>query len=258
MPGSLGAEGLLVLDLPGRPPWWQMALDEALLEYVGERGDVLVVRFYTFSPSSVTIGFFQSLEKTVDLEAAREMGVPVVRRFTGGGAVYHDERGELTYSVAAPARGELSDLLGSYQLICSAIARGLRRLGVEAAYNEPNGIVVGGRKGSGNAQARRRGALLQHGTMLVDPDIEAMERLLRVPGEKLRSHGARRLGDRVTSLSRELGRAPGRLEVAEAVAEALAEALGVKLRESWYPREVLAAAERLAWKYRSPQWNRRR
>jgi len=247
-----------ILDLAGRPPWWQMALDEALLELVSRGSSEPVLRVYVFSPSSVTIGYFQSVEEAVDLGEAERRGVPVVRRFTGGGSVYHSEGGEVTYSIALPAVGALSNIAESYRVLCGAVARALRLLGVDAVYREPNDVEVGGRKVSGNAQARRRGALLQHGTVLLDADYEAMEALLRVPGVKLRSHGAGSLRERVVGLSEVLGRRVSAPEVALALRRAFAEALAVEVVDSWYTVEEVEEAWRLVGKYRSREWLLRR
>ena len=248
----------VIVDVAGRPPWWQMALDEAILEGVAGGGSPPTLRLYVFSPSSVSIGLFQRLEDAVNLEEAERLGIPVVRRFTGGGSVYHDEDGELTYSIALPARGAFSGVEESYRVICTALAEALRALGVDAQYSPPNDIVVRGRKVSGNAQARRRGALLQHGTILYNTDLDMMERLLRAPAAKLRSHGAGRLRDRVTTLSRELGRRVALGELARLLAEELPARLGFEAKPGWYSLEELELAARLKEKYRSREWLRRR
>jgi len=256
LPG--GGRLRFILDLAGRPPWWQMALDEALLELVSRGESEPALRVYTFSPSSVSIGYFQSVEEAVDLEEARRRGVPVVRRFTGGGSVYHSEDGEVTYSIALPARGPLADVGESYRLLCTAVADALQSLGVAAAYRPPNDVEIGGRKVSGNAQARRRGALLQHGTIILDPDYEAMEALLRAPRAKLESHGAASVRERVTGVNRELGRRIDPVTVAEALRRSFEEKLGLETVESWYTPRELSLARSLKEKYRSPHWLHKR
>ncbi len=248
----------VVLDLAGRPPWWQMALDEAVLEAVAAGESPPTLRVYVFSPTSVTVGLFQRVRDAVDLEEARRLGVPVVRRFTGGGAVLHDEDGEVTYSIAAPATGPLRGVEESYRVLCTAVARALQRLGAPAQYVAPNDMAVGGRKVSGNAQARRRGALLQHGTILYDADKALMERLLRAPREKLESHGARSIADRVANLSEVLGKRVEPLEIARALVEAFSEALGLEPVEAWYTEGELRRAWVLKKRYMSREWLLRR
>jgi len=253
-----GGQLRVILDLAGRPPWWQMALDEAVLDAVAAGEAPATLRVYVFSPTSVTIGLFQRVRDAVDLEEAERLGVPVVRRFTGGGAVLHDEDGEVTYSVAAPAVGPLRSIEESYRVLCTAVARALQRLGVPAEYSPPNDVVAAGRKVSGNAQARRRGALLQHGTILYNADKELMERLLRAPREKLESHGARSIADRVVNISELLGRSVEPHEIARALTDAFSETLGLEAVPGWYTVEEMRRAWVLKKRYRSREWLLRR
>ena len=94
-----------------------MALDEALLEGVRRGVSPPTLRLYAFTPSAVTMGRFQRAAEVVDLELADKLGVPVVRRITGGGAVYHDEFGEVTYSVMAPVDLFPGSILDSYRTV---------------------------------------------------------------------------------------------------------------------------------------------
>ncbi len=177
-----------------------MALDEAISESVSAGGPP-TIRFYGWRPSAVSIGYFQSLEKEVDVERCRMEGVSVVRRRTGGGAVYHDTAGEITYSVIAPERMFSKDILSSYREICGWIIRSLSLLGIESGFKPINDIVAGGRKISGNAQTRRGGTLLQHGTVLYSVDVERMFSLLKVSDEKIKDKMISAAKDRVTSVS---------------------------------------------------------
>ena len=251
----------VVLDLEGSPATWQMAVDEALLRLRDEGAIPDTLRVYVFSPPAVTIGRFQRLETSVDMEEAQRMGVEVVRRFTGGGSVYHDPEGEVTYSItlgldSAPG---LRDVAESYRVLCGGVVEALRVLGVQAEFKPVNDVVAGGRKISGSAQARARGALLQHGTLLYAADLEAMARLLRAPREKLESHGARGIEDRVTTVERLLGRRPTRVEAALALVEGFRRALGYDtIRLDRLTREEVELAERLVEKYRDEKWLRRR
>lgn len=131
-----------------------MGIDEALLGSVSRLEAAPTLRLYTWSPPCVTVGYFQSLEDEVDLEACRRSGVDAVRRLTGGGAVFHDA--ELTYSIILPLGHELApdDILESYRRICSGLVAGLGRLGVEASFEPINDIAVGERR---SPATRRRG-----------------------------------------------------------------------------------------------------
>ena len=237
---------------------WNMAVDEAMFELKdsGRVGNVL--RLYVFDPSAVTIGYFQRISETVDLDLTSRMEIPVIRRITGGGAVYHDSRGEITYSVVASSELFPKDVKKSYELICNGVVKAIGRFGLEARFVPVNDVVVGDKKVSGSAQIRRGRALLQHGTLMYDTDIALLGRVLRVPKEKLSSKKVLRIEDRVTTLSRELGRRVKYEEVLEALIEGFSEALRVELDREGYGEEVLELAGRLKGKYLSREWNFKR
>ncbi|MCS7103602.1 MAG: lipoate--protein ligase family protein, partial [Candidatus Korarchaeum sp.] len=178
-----------------------MAIDEALMRF-----GIPTVRFYRFKPSSVTIGYFQRVNSAVNLEEARKLGVKVVRRATGGGSVYHDEEGELTYSVVASESLFPKGFAESMRHICEGVVRTIRSFGLKAEFSGVNDVVVAGRKLSGSAQAREQGILLQHGTIMYATDLEKLASLLLAPKEKLSDKGVSSILERVTTISRELRR----------------------------------------------------
>jgi lipoate-protein ligase A len=233
-----------------------MAVDEALLGSVSRGESPNVVRFYRWRPSAVSIGYFQSLMDEVDLDACRRLGVDVVRRITGGGAVYHDFHGEVTYSVIAREDSGLPrDILESYRVICRGIVEGLRRLGLEAEFKPINDVVLNGRKVSGNAQTRRMGCILQHGTILVDLDLKAMFQVLKVGGAKISDKALKSVEERVTSVRKELGKPIALEEAYTALMEGFREALKADFKPSKLSRGELEEAERLARsKYGSSEW----
>ena len=106
----------------------QMAIDEAIAIARLKHDTPNTIRVYRWQPSAVSIGYFQSIEKEVNLEACKTYSVDVIRRITGGGAVYHDYGGEITYSLVAPENhpNMPRDILESYGKICGAIVNGLR------------------------------------------------------------------------------------------------------------------------------------
>ncbi len=179
----------------------QMAIDEAMLEARAKGLIPNTLRFFTWKPSCVTIGYFQSAKREVDFEKAKELGVDVVRRYTGGGAVFHDA--ELTYSLVMGEDELPKDIVKSYEIICSFIVKGLEKLGIKGTFHPINDIIVNGRKISGNAQTRKKGVLLQHGTILLDIDVDKMFSLLLVPDEKLKDKMIKVVKDRVTCLNQE-------------------------------------------------------
>lgn len=183
-----------------------MAIDEAVLRCMGP-GQPCTLRLYEWQPSAVSIGYFQGLDQEVDIDACRAKGVNVVRRLTGGGAVYHDHLGELTYSLIVPESypGIPHKVLDSYAVLCAGVVKGLEKLGLPAVFKPINDILVNGKKISGNAQTRRFGGILQHGTILYTVDPTLMFSLLKVPNEKMRDKLIAGVEERVTSILREMG-----------------------------------------------------
>ncbi len=177
-----------------------MALDEAISEAITNGSSEATIRFYEWKPSAVSIGYFQSLEREVNAEACKRYGVDVVRRRTGGGAVYHDTEGEITYSVIAKEAVFPKGIIESYREICGWIVEGLANLGISAHFHPINDIIVNGKKISGNAQTRRNGILLQHGTVLYKVDVEKMFSVLRVGAEKISDKIIQSVKERVTSV----------------------------------------------------------
>ncbi|MBI2147370.1 lipoate--protein ligase family protein [Candidatus Woesearchaeota archaeon] len=177
-----------------------MAIDEAISEAVAAGSSPPTIRFYQWEPGAVSIGYFQGLHQEVDVALCRQKGIDIVRRRTGGGAVYHDTKGEITYSVIAPEAMFPKDIIASYHVICGWIIRGLKHLGIEGSFHPINDILVGGKKISGNAQTRRGGVLLQHGTILYDLDLDTMFSVLRVGKEKLSDKQIQDARQRVTRL----------------------------------------------------------
>lgn len=227
-----------------------MAIDETLMEGI-RAGGAPVIRFYGWDPSAVSIGYFQGLEYEVNREACRQAGVDVVRRITGGGAVYHDRDGEITYSILGPLGEFPADVIESYRLICGHIIEAFNMLGVESSFQPINDILVDGRKISGNAQARKRGVLLQHGTILYRVSVETMFTLLTVSEEKVSDKLIRSVKKRVTSLS-EI-KPVAFEELAAALEKAFSQGREVELGE--YTAEELARARQLAAeKYSTEEW----
>ena len=236
---------------------WNMGLDEAVLRHVSEGASPATLRFYGWKPRAVSIGYFQSLEEEVDVGECKGRGVDVVRRITGGGAVYHDK--ELTYSYIAPADTVPDDILESYRLICGGLIEGFRLLGVEAEFAPLNDIVAGGRKISGNAQTRRMNCVLQHGTILLDVDVKEMFALLKVPSEKMRDKLIAGAAERVTSLKHVLNREVPFNKAAGAFKSGFALALGLELEDGGAGEGELELAGELAeGKYSTLEWNGRR
>jgi lipoate-protein ligase A len=189
-----------IIGLETNDAYFNMALDDAICESIRAGSSPPTIRFYTWKPGAVSIGYFQGLRDEVNLEVCRELGIDCIRRWTGGGAVYHDPGGEITYSVIAPASLFPKNIIESYGLICGWVVKGLENLGIEAKFIPVNDILVNGKKISGSAQTRRGGILLQHGTLLYSLDLKTMFRVLNVSKQKINDKMIITAEERVTCI----------------------------------------------------------
>jgi lipoate-protein ligase A len=146
------------------------------------------------------------------------------------------------------------DILESYKLICNAIVNGLTELGVDAQFKPVNDILAGSKKISGNAQTRRHGVILQHGTILVDSDLERMFQVLNVSDTKISDKIIKAAEERVTNLRRYLGREVSFDETREALINGFENILDIDLE----PGGLIEAEEKLVKqlykKYSSQEW----
>jgi len=244
-----------------------MAIDHVLLEkcFRGEGQNTL--RLYRWMPSAVSIGRFQRLHEEVNMEACYALGIDVVRRMSGGGAVYHDYDGELTYSVICRMGGKSgaggnipSDVVASYKYLCQGLIRGLGLMGLRVEFASgsarvcPN-LVVRSRKISGNAQSRRGTALLQHGTILRRLDLQRMFTVLKTPSPREGCTITQYAATRLTSLEQELGFVPSFSQLEEALVEGFAEALNIEFEEEPLTQDEYQSALQLArTHYASREW----
>ncbi|MFN4133584.1 MAG: biotin/lipoate A/B protein ligase family protein [Candidatus Hadarchaeales archaeon] len=235
-----------------------MGIDEAVLRLNAEGKSPNTLRFWRWQPSAVSIGCFQSLEKEVAMDVAKKYGVDVVRRITGGGAVFPDPDGELTYSVVCREEEMPKDIIESYKIICGGLVNGLEILGLKAEFKPVNDVQVEGKKISGSAQTRRWGSILQHGTILISPNIRVMFELLKVSPEKISDKFIASVFERVTTVEKSLGRKPSFEEVRAAMIKGFEKALGVKFYEGELTAEEMTLAEELSYKYSSEEWLKKR
>ncbi len=233
-----------------------MAIDETLIKSVSMYNSPNTIRFYRWNPSAVSIGYFQSLKDEVDLESCHSIDVDVVRRITGGGAVYHDFHGEITYSIIAREEDSIipKDIMESYQMLCGGIINGLQILGLNAEFKPINDILINGRKISGNAQTRRMGCILQHGTILVDLNIEKMFTVLKVGAVKISDKMIQNVKERVTSIRNELPNSIDIPIVYEALVDGFQKMLVTQLLEGDLTSTEAGEAQQIAGKYASVDW----
>lgn len=267
-------------------PAMNMAVDEAILTLHGEGRTPPTLRFYTWEPPTLSIGYFQKAEEEVDLEALKLRGIGFVRRPTGGRAVLHDR--ELTYSmvVSESYPGLPRRVTEAYRMLSVGLLEGFRHLGLRAemadlssesekakyaaaasaaCFDSPSWyeLVVEGRKAAGSAQMRQKGAVLQHGSILIDLDADLLFDLLRFPNERVKKRLRASFDDRAVAINELRVRAGlppiGIAEAEDAFFRGMQEGMGIRLEEGELTPEERRLAERLAIeKYATDEWNLRR
>lgn len=241
-----------------------MAIDEAIFRARIENLVPNTLRFYCWKPSAVSIGKFQNIEDEVYLDTCMKYGVDVVRRITGGGTVYHDAEGEITYSVVADKRDlKARDIADVYAKIYAGIVEALKIFGINADFNEgdakscPN-LTVNGKKISGSAQCHKREVVLQHGTILLDVNLERMFTLLRVPWAKTCMDVVNVAKHKITSIKKEIGRNISFEEMGRALIEGYKKAFKTELLNGELTSYERGLAEKLCReKYATDAWNLR-
>lgn len=252
-----------------------MAVDEALMRSAASGAGAVTLRLYRWEPGCLSFGRNQEARGAYDPAAAADRGIDVVRRPTGGRAVYHHR--ELTYSVSAPA-GTWGSLRESYRRINGALAAGLRELGVpatcaghdsdlagrrratprptaRACFRDPlpGEVTVEGRKLIGSAQWRDGGAFLQHGSILLVDDQHMVD-ALRTNGDV----AVASVGSGAVSLADLLDEPPHADALAEALALGFERELGADIETGRLSAQEAAAAEALAPRFADPAWTWRR
>jgi lipoyltransferase/lipoate-protein ligase len=251
-----------LLKLETHNAYMNMAIDEAILTARMRNLAPNTVRFYRWNPSAVSIGKFQNIENEVYLDNCRKCGVDVVRRPTGGGTVYHAAKDEITYSVIAKKEDlEAKDITAVYAKIYAGIAEALKTLGINADFTEGNAktcpnLTVDGKKISGSAQSHKRGVVLQHGTILLDVDLEKMFTFLRVPWAKTCAEIAGVARRKITSVKKEIGKDISTMQANDVLVKGFRKALNIEPVDgelTLYEREL---AEKLfKEKYSTKDWN---
>lgn len=232
-------------------PAFNLAFEEYFTGRAAEMGDSLI--FFWRNRPSVIIGRFQNTFGEVNSGVARELGIEIVRRNSGGGAVYHDQ-GNLNYSFIVPAGSAdyLKDAKNSapFDLLFNIILELLAGLGAKAEKTGRNDLTLGGRKISGAARQLTKNGLLLHGTLLFDANLEILGQVLAVDPAKYESKGLKSVRSRVRNLKEVM---PPGMDIAgfQAALEGALEA------EEYRPGPAeLAAIEELAQnKYRDWSWN---
>ncbi len=263
-----------------------MAVDEAIFMVAREKNLLPTLRFYQWEPAAISIGYAQNINEELNLKKCERLKIDIVRRWTGGGAIFHND--ELTYSFTSriDADEDFDDILASYRKVCQGIIQGLSSLGIQAKFrgersrgliyqargsdesdpykihtedvlslkekvpcfmaSSKHDLIVDGKKVVGNAQRRAKEAFLQQGSLPLAYDFDLINKLFP------QSDG---FSKRTASISEILGKKISLKEVREKMLIGFADNFSVDFKEDSLSSEELNLAKRLyKEKYSSPEW----
>jgi lipoate-protein ligase A len=266
-----------LIHSPAADGAWNMAVDDAMLEATTVGAVPPTLRLYDWRPPCLSLGHAQPLSD-VNLEALQVRGWSLVRRPTGGRAILHID--ELTYSVTGPqSEARLTgSILDSYRVLAQALLQALHLMGIQAqalekpvvpavhaggapvnpvCFETPSNyeITVAGKKLIGSAQARRKGGVLQHGSLPLYGDLTRIVQGLSFPDQEAELLAAERLLERATTVEQILGSPLTWEAAAQAFAQAFQSELNLELTSANLTKEELARANELVGdKYANPTW----
>ncbi|GIN60567.1 octanoyltransferase LipM [Robertmurraya siralis] len=263
-------------------PSFNMALDEALLDWHSEGSIPPIIRFYGWNPATLSIGYFQRVEKEINMQAVRKHELGFVRRPTGGRGVLHEH--ELTYSVIVSE--DYPDMpktvTEAYRVISEGILQGFQQLGMDAYFAVPKTeedreslknprsavcfdapswyeLVVEGRKVAGSAQTRQKGVILQHGSILLDLDEDKLFSLFNYPNDRVKERMQKAFKNKAVAIN-EISQQKVSLEEAKrAFKTGFENGLQIELTPFELSRKQLDSVNMLAKRrYESDEWNFKR
>ena len=260
-------------------PSFNMALDEALLEWNSKGAYSPVIRFYGWNPPTLSIGYFQKVEKEINIEAVKNQGIGFVRRPTGGRGVLHEH--ELTYSVIVPESHPMmpNTVAEAYRVISEGILKGFHQLGLEAYFAVPETIeerellksphsavcfdtpswyelVVEGRKVAGSAQTRQKGVILQHGSILLDMDEDKLFSLFKYSNERVMERMKKSFKNKAVAINDLTSNRISMEQAKEAFKKGFEEGLNINLEPYELNQTEIDYVNQIAKeRYESDEWN---
>lgn len=275
-------ETWLFIDTGFGSPSFNMALDEALLDWNSEGKMPPIIRFYGWNPATLSIGYFQKVEKEINMEAVKQHGLGFVRRPTGGRGVLHEH--ELTYSVIVSEEHPKmpQTVTEAYRVISEGILKGFHYLGMDAYFAVPKTeeerdslknprsavcfdapswyeLVVEGRKVAGSAQTRQKGVILQHGSILLDIEENKLFSLFKYPNERVKERMQKAFKNKAVAIN-EISKEKITLDQAkEAFRKGFAEGLNIDLKPYELSAAELEYVNKIAKdRYENDEWNFKR
>ncbi|RAK09321.1 lipoate-protein ligase A [Halanaerobium saccharolyticum] len=259
--------------------FYNMAVDEAIMILHSKNKVPPTLRFYSWKPAALSLGYFQKAKEEINYPKCQEEEIDLVRRLTGGRAILHDQ--ELTYSLIIREDFNLlaDSIEKSYQQISSGLVRGLQQLlgipaelkAVERGKKAPVGhsaacfdapswyeVILNNKKLIGSAQRRKDGTILQHGSLPLAINAEKIFKLLNYSSEQQRKKASRIFTLKSTSL-RKAGYNFSHSELENAIAAGLSQSLGIELTEGKLTAAEIKLAQKLVLeKYQTQDWNFKR
>ncbi|EGA90118.1 lipoate-protein ligase A [Planococcus donghaensis MPA1U2] len=260
-------------------PSFNMALDEALLNWHSEGLIPPVIRFYGWQPAALSIGYFQKVEKEIDMEAVERLGLGFVRRPTGGRGVLHEH--ELTYSIiVSEAYPDMPETVTeAYRVLSEGLLKGFQNLGLEAYFSVPDTedkradlkkpksavcfdapswyeMVVEGKKVAGSAQTRQKGVILQHGAILIDLDAEKLLSVFKFQNEEAKERMRIKIPEKAVAINSLRAKPATAEECVIAFKAGFEQALSIELEPYILTEQQLAEVKALEEKkYANSEWN---
>jgi lipoate---protein ligase len=222
---------LRIIDTDLAEPVYTAALDNAILSARGKGLVQDTLHLYRRTRPTISLGYFQDLERTVDVSLASQLGIRLVRRASGGSSIYTDQ-GQIIFGLVLSEDEVPEVLIESYPPLCQGVVLALKKFGLPAEWKPLNDVLVGGRKISGSAQTRKQGAVLHQGTLLVDTDLDLMMKVLR-PREGHPERGT----DGMTTMKRELGKDVPMSLVKDALIDGFSTALSKQPSRSYVTKQ---------------------
>ncbi|MBN6187825.1 lipoate--protein ligase [Aneurinibacillus sp. BA2021] len=229
-------------------PRYNLALEEYTLKHLDPKESYVIL--WQNEPA-IIIGRNQNTLEQINPEAVKQYNIHVVRRMTGGGAVYHD-LGNLNFTYVMPdEEGGIN-----FQKFTEPVIRALRKFGVPAEFNSRNDLAIDGKKFSGNAQFVHKGKVLHHGTILFNSDLDRVQEVLKVKESKFKSKGVKSVRSRVTNISEYLEKEITMDEFMDSLLQYLFEEAGEPMQEYVLTEEDQAAIQKLVdERYGQWDWN---
>nr|WP_040512751.1 lipoate--protein ligase family protein [Gracilibacillus halophilus] len=262
------------LDTGEQSPAYNMAVDDCLLRWHSNQEIPPVIRFYQWKPAGLSVGYFQKTKGKINFDALENQNIDLVRRLTGGRAVLHDQ--ELTYSIiVSESHSDMPrSVKEAYLILSKGLLEGYNNLGIDASFaipeekqkttqsavcfEEPSWyeLVVHGKKAAGSAQTRKKGVILQHGSIPITVDDTKLYDMFVYPNEKVKERARRAFKDKAISIEEAAGRTVTMEETKDAFKHGFEQGLNITFKPLTFSDDQKKEIEHVMHHtYMSDAWN---